>query len=99
MFFTFCQIPLAQVIDLMGLLPVNAYLPRARRVAVSAMRALMSLRTSATGSGLLASKWSADFVRLYAATSDDSVESVVPLNGKYEHPLAVARKPATTRPL
>ncbi len=66
--------------------------------AVSSMRALMSLRTSAMGSGRLGSKWSADFVRLYAARSDDSVESVVPLNGKYEHPFAVARKPAITCP-
>src|SRR5262249_42784611 len=55
---------------------------RSRRVVVSAMRVLMSLRTSARGSGRSGSKWSAEFVRPYAATSDDSVERVVPLNGK-----------------
>jgi len=62
------------------------------------MRALSNLRTSATDSGCLGSKCSADFVWRCAFTSAATVASVVPLNGKYEHPLLVARKPATTRP-
>src|SRR5262249_22243325 len=66
---------------------------------LSAMRASMSLRTSAAGNGAAGSKWSDDFVCSYSFSSPARVPRVDPLNGKYEQPLLVAANPATILPL
>ena len=71
--------------------PVNAVAER--QSSSSAMRVLISLRTSAAGSGFSGEKCSDPLVCSYAATSFASVVSVLPLNGKYEQPLLVAREP------
>ena len=52
------------------------------RPFVSAMRALISLRTSVAGNGLSGWKWSDDLVWPYAWRSSASAPSVDPLNGK-----------------